>query len=354
MAAIHEHQGSVDEREVPLDDAASGGGRPARPYLYALLLLGALAVGVLAAHLSTVGALPFVGTDPLSSVFGGEERTPYPSSGGDSAAPAALEGLAAQKGEAGEGPAKEDPTERGSTEKGPEGLVSPAYAEGGPEGDDAGEVGEAAPASPASPAAPASPEREEPAVAEPEEPADERPGSGSRGPADAPVKSSDDGNMAATEREVPEAAPPADRTLYLTVPKLGIRGHTVKNDKSEETMGLGAIKLPDTGFPWEEKDTNTYIACHRVGFAGTESFNQCLELPSMTAGDEISLTDANGTSYEYRVTETRDVTPKDHWIKEPVAGKDVISLQTCTETLGDYATMGPNWTARFVVQAERV
>ncbi len=158
----------------------------------------------------------------------------------------------------------------------------------------------------------------------------------------------------ATEEEEAGSPVPEDPTLYLTVPRLGIYGHTVRNDRSEEAMGLGAIKLPDTGFPWQKGDTNTYVACHRVGFPGTESFNQCLDLPSMQQGDEVILEDALGRAYRYRVSEFLAVEPDDTWVAEPVEGRDVVSLQTCIETLNDIFTLGPNWEARFVVQAERV
>jgi sortase A len=147
---------------------------------------------------------------------------------------------------------------------------------------------------------------------------------------------------------------PEDPTLFLTVPRLGVYNHTVRNDDSELALDLGAIKLPDTGFPWEQKDTNTYIACHRLGWPGNESYNQCLNLPLMQQGDQIFLEDTLGRVYEYRVSEALQLTPQDTWIKKPVEGRDVISLQTCIETLGNIWTMGPNWMARYVVQAERV
>jgi sortase A len=130
--------------------------------------------------------------------------------------------------------------------------------------------------------------------------------------------------------------------------------HTVRNDDSEVALDMGAVKLPDTGFPWEQKDTNTYIACHRLGWPGNESYNQCLNLPLMQQGDQIFLEDSLGRAYEYRVTEALQITAQDTWIKRPTEGKDVISLQTCIETLGNVWTMGPNWTARYVVQAEKV
>jgi sortase A len=162
-----------------------------------------------------------------------------------------------------------------------------------------------------------------------------------------------------TEEEPAEEEPrapavPEDPTLYLTVPKLGLYGHTVRNDDSEVALDMGAVKLPDTGFPWEQKDTNTYIACHRLGWPGNESYNQCLNLPLMQQGDQIFLEDSLGRAYEYRVTEALQITPQDTWIKRPSEGKDVVSLQTCIETLGNIWTMGPNWTARYVIQAEKV
>jgi len=118
---------------------------------------------------------------------------------------------------------------------------------------------------------------------------------------------------------------------------------------------LGAIKLPDTPFPWEKGTKNTYIACHRLGFYGTQSFHQCLDLPSMQKGDEVSLEDANGRVYHYRVSEVlASITPQDSWVMDPVAGRDMISLQTCLEAPGDLHTLGPDWQGRLIVQADRV
>ncbi len=153
-----------------------------------------------------------------------------------------------------------------------------------------------------------------------------------------------------------ESAPvvPDDPTLFLTVPRLGIYGHTVRNDDSEYALDLGAAKLPETGFPWQKEDTNTYIACHRLGWPGNESYNQCLNLPAMQTGDKIVLSDTLGRVYEYRVADSVQVTPEDTWITKPVKGRDMVSLQTCIETLGDIYTMGPNWSARYIVRAELV
>lgn len=148
---------------------------------------------------------------------------------------------------------------------------------------------------------------------------------------------------------------PEDPTLYLTIPKLGMRNHTVRNENSEYALGLGAIKLPDTPFPWEKGPKNTYIACHRLGFPGTQSFHQCLNLPLIRKGDEIILKDDNGRTYEYRVSELlTTITPEDSWVMDPVAGRDMISLQTCLEAPGDFVSLGPNWEGRLIVRADRV
>jgi sortase A len=165
---------------------------------------------------------------------------------------------------------------------------------------------------------------------------------------------------AADEEERRATAVPDDPTLFLTVPRLGIYGHTVRNDDSEYALDLGAIKVPGSGFPWEKKDTNTYIACHRIGWPGNESYNQCLSLPAMQMGDEIFLQDTLGRVYQYRISELRAVSPNDSWIANPVPGKDVVSLQTCTETIEDWWTLGPGLfgggpeSGRLVAQAERV
>ena len=164
---------------------------------------------------------------------------------------------------------------------------------------------------------------------------------------------------AVEEEEEAAPPPPGDPTMFLTVPKLGVYGHTVRNDNSEEALDLGAIKLPGTGFPWEE-GSNTYIAGHRIGWPWNETYYQFYKLPSLQQGDEVFLTDANGTVYEYRVSEMFAVSPSDTWVTEPIAGRDVVSLQTCTETPDDWWTIGPRLmesgpqSGRLIVRADRV
>lgn len=153
--------------------------------------------------------------------------------------------------------------------------------------------------------------------------------------------------------------PPEDTSLSLTVPKLGVYGHTVRNDASAAALDEGAVKIPSTGFPWEP-NANTYIAGHRVGYRDTESYYQFLELPSMKKGDEVILEDGDGKTYVYEVTKIFAVEPHETWVTKPVAGKDMVTLQTCTESVDDWQTIGPEVmvsgpnTGRLVVRAERV
>ena len=147
--------------------------------------------------------------------------------------------------------------------------------------------------------------------------------------------------------------PPADKTTYLTVPKIGLYDNAVYNSSDPATLDVGAAKLKESGFPWQES-ANPYISAHRLGWPGTASHYQFYNLPLMTYGDPIYLTDANGTTYTYEVTEIIEVAPNEVWVSEPEAGRDMISLQTCTEAIGDYWTMGPTWSARYVVRGDRI
>ena len=147
---------------------------------------------------------------------------------------------------------------------------------------------------------------------------------------------------------------PESKDLWLTVPKLGLYDNHVANSSAPEALDVGAAKLESTAFPWQENG-NTYISAHRLGWPGTASDHQFYNLPLLEEGDEIFLTDANGTVYTYEVTEFLEVSPYDTWvIQPPGGGRDVVSLQTCIENVGDYWTMGPTWSARYVVRGDLV
>lgn len=153
----------------------------------------------------------------------------------------------------------------------------------------------------------------------------------------------------------PEGPPvPESKDLWLTVPKIGLYDNYVANSSAPEALDVGAAKLESTAFPWQENG-NTYISAHRLGWPGTASDHQFYNLPLLEEGDKIFLTDANGTTYTYEVTEFLEVSPYDTWVIQPPGnGRDVVSLQTCIENIGDYWTMGPTWSARYVVRGDLV
>jgi sortase A len=165
----------------------------------------------------------------------------------------------------------------------------------------------------------------------------------SSGPKEEPKEEKkESGGGGGDDGKIPE---PASEELYLSVPKMGLTDNYVANTKDPVAMDNGAIKLPSTGFPWQD-NANTYIAAHVLGYSGTGSYMQFAGLPSMTYGDEVFLTDANGTTYKYAVSEILTVAPQDNWVTAPIAGKDMVTLQTCVNP--------PYYDQRLVVRAERV
>src|ERR671912_607653 len=146
---------------------------------------------------------------------------------------------------------------------------------------------------------------------------------------------------------------PPTNDLWMSIPALGLYDNYVTNSAAHSAMDYGAIKLPHTAFPWQD-NANTYIAAHRLGWPGTASHHQFYNLPLLAKGDVIYLGDVNGTTYTYEVTGFKEITPDETWVTTPQPGRDMVSLQTCIETFGDYWTMGPNWYVRYIVQADRV
>ncbi len=140
---------------------------------------------------------------------------------------------------------------------------------------------------------------------------------------------------------------PEDNTLVLTVPKMervfeAVVPNTTGDDE-ERLKDYAAIHLDGTGFPWEP-GANVYIAGHRLGYPNSPSFLAFYDLDKLEKGDEVTLVDADGAVYNYKVFKKTIVSPTDLSVTEPVEGKDVLTLQTCT--LPDYAQ-------RLVVQAEK-
>ena len=148
------------------------------------------------------------------------------------------------------------------------------------------------------------------------------------------------------------ASAPADTTMSLEVPAIGL-STTVYEGTAESSLYAGTGHLTGSGYPWIP-GSNTYIAGHRVGYPGTGSDYVFWDLPALGIGDAVYLTDANGKTYEYAVSEILEVPVTDLSVTNPVPGRDVVSLQTCIENYGDYWTEGPNWLVRYVVRADKV
>jgi sortase A len=139
--------------------------------------------------------------------------------------------------------------------------------------------------------------------------------------------------------------PPNNSTLKLTVPEMQrVRNVPVYDGPAsdEEALRNGTLHLQDTGFPWQT-GANVYIAGHRLGFPGTKSYLVFWDLDKLENGDEVILTDANGTRYTYEVFKEFVVNPDDYSVTQPLAGRNIVTLQTCTL---------PDYSQRLIVQAE--
>src|SRR5215204_7371602 len=148
-----------------------------------------------------------------------------------------------------------------------------------------------------------------------------------------------------TNDEDTSSTGPSDKTLELTVPAMArIEGdevpYTAGNDE-EALKTHAAIHLEGTGFPWDN-EANVYIAGHRLGYPDTESWLTFWDLNKVSEGDEIYVTDADGTKYTYKVFKTFVVKPSDTHVTATEPGKNILTLQTCTL---------PDYEQRLIVQA---
>jgi sortase A len=138
---------------------------------------------------------------------------------------------------------------------------------------------------------------------------------------------------------------PESGDLTLTVPEMGrVENVPVYTGPANDEGALhdGTLHIDSTGFPWQQ-GSNVYIAGHRMGFPGTKSFLVFNDLNSLADGDQVILKDVEGTRYTYTVFKKFIVNPDALYVTEPVPGRSVVSLQTCTL---------PDYSQRLIVQAE--
>jgi sortase A len=150
---------------------------------------------------------------------------------------------------------------------------------------------------------------------------------------------------ATTDEEDAGSATPSETTLKLTIPEMErVSDVTVLDAPYDDESALedGAQHVEGTGFPWED-EANVFIAGHRLGYFGTDSYLVFWDLDKLEDGDEVFLTDSEGTRYTYEVYENFVTDPYDWSVAEPVSGKNIVTLQTCTL---------PDYSERIIVHAE--
>jgi len=141
---------------------------------------------------------------------------------------------------------------------------------------------------------------------------------------------------------------PRDKTLRVTVPKMNqVHNSTIPYAGGTDENAFrnhAGVHLLGTGFPWQ-RQANVYIAGHRLGYVGTPSFLAFWDLNRLEIGDKIFVTDSIGRRYVYKVFKDFIVDPTDVSVTQPLKGKNIVTLQTCTL---------PDYSRRLIVQAERV
>ena len=156
-----------------------------------------------------------------------------------------------------------------------------------------------------------------------------------------------------TEEEVEAASQPRQyhlprgAVMGLTVEALGIYDVPVYDSASQWAMDNGISHIPETSMPWSDTpQRNVYLAGHRLGWPGTWSHLVFYHLDKLAPGDSVVLRDRQGRRFEYEVSETFITDPSDSWVMGQVAGRDMVTLQTCTPI--------PTFEMRIVVRADRV
>ncbi|MDQ3603924.1 MAG: class E sortase [Actinomycetota bacterium] len=141
---------------------------------------------------------------------------------------------------------------------------------------------------------------------------------------------------------------PDNKMLRMTIPKMAqIRNDKVPYSVSDDDKAFrkhAAVHLRGTGNPWD-RQANVYIAGHRLGFPGTDSWLSFWDLKVLDKGDRVFIIDSAGKRYVYRVFKTFIVDPDEVSVTRPLEGRNIVSLQTCTL---------PDYSKRLIVQAEKV
>jgi sortase A len=142
-----------------------------------------------------------------------------------------------------------------------------------------------------------------------------------------------------------ELAPGA--IMSLTIGALGVYDAPVFDSDGQWALTNGIGHVPQTSLPWSSTpQRNVYLEGHRLGWPGTGSYLVFYHLNWLKKGDEVLLKGREGKAYRYRVSEVLEVDPEDVWVMGQVAGRDMLTLQTCTPI--------PTFEKRLIVRADRV
>jgi sortase A len=140
--------------------------------------------------------------------------------------------------------------------------------------------------------------------------------------------------------------PPRDSALSLTVSAIGLYDVPVINSTDPAALDRGVVHFTQTPMPWDQRpQKNVYLAGHRLGWPGTGSRLIFYNLNKLQKGNWVVLKDGAGDTYDYQVSEVFVVTPDADWAMQPVRGRDMLTLQTCTF---------PDLKNRLIVRADRV
>jgi sortase A len=140
--------------------------------------------------------------------------------------------------------------------------------------------------------------------------------------------------------------PPRDSALSLTVSAIGLYDVPVINSTDPAALDRGVVHFTQTPMPWDQRpQKNVYLAGHRLGWPGTGSRLVFYNLNRLTKDNLVILKDGAGDAYQYKVSEVFVVTPDADWAMQPVRGRDIVTLQTCTF---------PDLKNRLIVRADRV
>jgi sortase A len=149
------------------------------------------------------------------------------------------------------------------------------------------------------------------------------------------------GKSSSTEFDYWKLLDTPSRTMSrIQIPKIGV-DLPIYHGTSEETLLKGAGHLQGTSLPVGGKNTRSVITAHR-GLADATMFT---DLDKIQVGDRFVVT-TFGQVLTYQVIDTRVVDPEDTTTLRQQAGKDLVTLVTCTP-------LGIN-THRILVTGQRI